>query len=707
MKSKLSTARRGLGLALAFGPALLCLSAAAEPEAFADADGVPGAPGVSRLDVVEVTSSRFKEPVQESPESVFVVSGDDLRARGATDLRSALAMVGGVSVYPGGDLGPASATPSILGRSEADDFLLLVDGVPMGGAFLPRFDSLDLHDVERIEVLRAGAPVFYGTTAFAGTIHVIHYAAGSSSRDAHVSLGSYGSKSADVSLVLAGEGPLQQSLEADAGRARVAGNRTGSDRVHGLYRASAETGAGRLHVDVDGVSQWQKPQSPAPADASGYPAASLPPDFDQNPSDGRIDTDTGRITAGLDSQDGPTRWGALLSFTRTTTRRIEGVFDSFPATDGVGFRQSRQINELFADVHATCSLGHRVDITAGANELLGRAQQDSRTFDYTIPLDGSVAPAGADQPSTGGTSQVARRSLFGLYVQSRYKPVKDVSVLAGLRFNSAHQHLSATDGTNSADQSSQSNRLSGSLGASWRLWNDPSADLDDVLIHAGYSNTFQLAQIDFGPTAGLEPLLKPETQRGFTAGVKVDGLDGRFDADLDFFLSDFGNQALNSTVNGLPALVAAGQTRYRGLELESSLLLTRTLRLSASLSLDQATFRDFNDAIEGQLAGRQQAFAPRWRGALGVVYAPESGLQFAANLNAEGQRYLDPANTLQAGGYGTFDAMIGWRFSRVQLRLKGSNLADRREPVLGSEIGDGQYYLLQRRHVDLVLTLPF
>src|SRR5580692_9512742 len=162
----------------------------------------PAAPGESRLDVVEVTSTRLSAPVQESPDSITVVSGEDLRARGATDLRSALALVGGISVYSGGDSGPASSTPSVLGRTEADDFLLLIDGVPVGGAFIPAFATLDLHDVERIEVVRASAPVFYGTTAFAGTIHVIHYAAGKADRTAHVSAGSYGSASGDLATVL-------------------------------------------------------------------------------------------------------------------------------------------------------------------------------------------------------------------------------------------------------------------------------------------------------------------------------------------------------------------------------------------------------------------------------------------------------------------------------------------------------------------------
>ena len=650
--------------------------------------------------MVEVTSSRFSEPVQESPDSITVVTGDDLRARGATDLRSALALVGGISVYPGGDLGPAASTPSVLGRTEADDFLLLVDGVPVGGAFVPAFATLDLHNVERIEVLRASAPIFYGTTAFAGTIHVIHYATGKAEGTLHASAGSYGSGAVDGSAVL-NQGRIRQSVSVDADRTRITGNGVGSDRLHGLYRLGGDTGLGLAHFDADMTAQWQKPQSPVPIDANGLPTSTLPPDFNQNPSDARLDSDVGRLVAGLDGNAGALRWGSTLSFTRTWARTIEGFFDSLPNTSGVGFRQSRQINELFADVHATRPLAPGVDATVGLNELLGRAQQDSATFDYTIFTDGRAAAAGAGLPATGGSALLAHRSLFGLYLQTRLKPVEDVSVLAGLRYNVASQHVQATEGTASADQSGQTNRLSGSFGASWRLWNDVSGDLDDVVLHAGYSNTFQLAQLDLGPTAGFDPLLQPETQRSFTAGIKADGLDGRFDADVTAFYADFDNQALNGSVGGLPALVAAGHTRYRGLELESSLLLTQALRLAASLSFDEATFRDFNDAAQGQLSGNRVALTPRWRGALGLTYAPRQGPQFAANLNGEGARFLDDLNRHESGAYGAFDAMIGYRWDRWRIALKGTNLTDRREPVLRSELGDGQVYLLQRRRTDL------
>jgi len=77
-------------------------------------------------DTVQVTATRFGEIVAEVPGLISVISGDEIRARGATDLRTALALLGGVSVASGGDAGPAGAVPGLLGVREVDDLLLLI-----------------------------------------------------------------------------------------------------------------------------------------------------------------------------------------------------------------------------------------------------------------------------------------------------------------------------------------------------------------------------------------------------------------------------------------------------------------------------------------------------------------------------------------------------------------------------------------------------
>src|SRR5512143_1168386 len=120
----------------------------------------PTAPTVSEH--VTVTATRIPEDAAEVPASITVVSGEELRDRGATDLRSALALAAGVDIVPGGDGGPAGAVPEIWGLRELDAFLLVVDGVPWGGPFAPDLASVNLADVERIELLRGSAPVMYG-----------------------------------------------------------------------------------------------------------------------------------------------------------------------------------------------------------------------------------------------------------------------------------------------------------------------------------------------------------------------------------------------------------------------------------------------------------------------------------------------------------------------------------------------------------------
>src|SRR5262245_474845 len=168
---------------------------------------------------VQVTATRFGEPIQEVPGAISVVTGDEIRARGITDLRTALTLLGGVSVAPGGDAGPAGAVPGLLGVREVDDMLLLIDGVPAGGAFIPQVEAVSLNNVERIEVMRGAAPVYFGTTAFAGTINVIHYAAGRSERAASVRFGSRNSGGVSFAEVLStGSRGLQpKSSERQAG----------------------------------------------------------------------------------------------------------------------------------------------------------------------------------------------------------------------------------------------------------------------------------------------------------------------------------------------------------------------------------------------------------------------------------------------------------------------------------------------------------
>ena len=112
---------------------------------------------VTPLEAVQVTVTRVAEEAGDVPADITVISGTELRARSARDLRTVLSLVSGVEAPPGGDTGPAGAVPSFLGLHEFDAFPLVVDGIPWGGAFNPSIPTLDLDNVERVEVLKVSS----------------------------------------------------------------------------------------------------------------------------------------------------------------------------------------------------------------------------------------------------------------------------------------------------------------------------------------------------------------------------------------------------------------------------------------------------------------------------------------------------------------------------------------------------------------------
>jgi outer membrane receptor protein involved in Fe transport len=673
----------------------------------------PGDADASALDWIQVTATRFADPVQEVPNAISILSGEELRARGAYDLKSALALVGGAFVAPGGDFGPAASVPGLLGLREVDDFLLVVDGIPAGGAFIPQFDTLDFHNIERIEVVRGAASVYYGTTAFAGTINVIHYPAGQAADAVSVSFGSFGSMAVDGATVLS-SGDLKQSLAADATHEKISDARAGYDRQHAAYRLGAEFGPGHLSLDLDGVHQRQRPSSPSPVGDDGRLTTLLSPDFNQNPSDAVIEMN--RMRAALNYRQ-MVRWGTwitTLAETHTHVNTVQGYlrdgFEDDTEDDAEGFSQRRVIDDIYFDSSITQNLSPSLAVTYGINEVYGRARQSSSTFDYTLPLDGTGVPMSGAQTPDGSTTLKDSRSFMGAFLQSRWKVTPDLNLLAGVRLNHISESQEADDGDTTLHQSEHVTRWSGSIGVDYRVWHDAEGDLDDVTIYINSGNTFQPPQIDFGPDAGFDPLLRPETEQSYEAGIKADGLDGRIDVDLTAFWVDFGHQALPTLVNGTPALANGGSERFKGVEMEGAWRATDALKVAATVSLNDARYNDFNTLIGDdlvQLRGKHLLLSPRLLSALSVTYAPPAGLRASLTGNYVGPRYLDMQNAVRAGGYFTEDASIGYGFGKILLMACAYNLTDRRDPALESDLGEGQFYRTKGRWLQLKLTVPF
>ncbi len=238
---------------------------------------------------VEVTATKYEDDPTKIPQSMTVISGQDLRDRGATDLRSALALVAGVDIAPGGDGGPASAVPEMWGFREQDAYLLIVDGIPWGGVFNPQVSTVTLEDVERIEILRGAAPVMYGTTSFVGVIQVIRYLPGQRGPGITAAAGSYGSAGVVSSFDVGTWAGFDSRLTVGAEQRSYPDPRTEFERGHVLWRnRAALEGGGEIRFDLEGIWLNQSPSSPVPRTGPVL-APNVPLDANYNPGGAEID----------------------------------------------------------------------------------------------------------------------------------------------------------------------------------------------------------------------------------------------------------------------------------------------------------------------------------------------------------------------------------------------------------------------------------
>jgi iron complex outermembrane receptor protein len=662
---------------------------------------------------VEVTATRIPRPVNAVPASIQVITEDELRSRGATDLKSALSQIAGIDIAPGGDGGPASAVPEFWGLKEADAYLLIVDGVPWGGAFNPAVSTLDLFDVKRVEIQRGPAPVMYGATSFVGVIQVIRRSPGQTEARAVVWGGSYTSGGVLASTPLPRWLGVESSLSAELGHTATGEDRTSFDKAHILSRNRRAVGDGLLSFDLDFTLLRQEPSSPAPRTGATLDPL-VPVGSNENPADSAVDENRYFVRVGYDLPTGFGSWSSVAAYTHSDRHVFRGFLTEVSTNDpnAHGFRQNIPEDDVYLNSYVAFTNLAPWKLVTGLDWLYGTGRARGGDFDYFVNLDGSNAPTSAQLPSAADIHIQDRRSFFGAYAQVEWFPMRALRLEGGIRLNvtSESRNTSTLDlasgvQTGGSDQRTDV-RPSGGVGATLTVW---QAESDTVRVFANWKNTFKPAAVDFGLDSP-STILKPETANSYEAGLKGDFLGHTLRAEVSAFWMDLENQVIPQSINGNPSLTNAGSTRLRGVELTGAWQFIPRLWARGTYAYHEATFQDYLTEFDGvptQLAGKRIEMSPNHLASLGLTWFPTRGLFASADLNYGGSRYLDKRNTALADGYVTLGASAGYRFEKLELRVTGRNLTNRRDPVSESELGDSQYYRLPPWRIDGFVTFWF
>ena len=125
----------------------------------------------------KVTSvSKREQKMSEVAAAIFVISAEDIRRSGATNIPDLLRMVPGVDVA---QINASSWAISVRGFNHqfSDKLLVLIDGravyTPLFGGVYWDVQDVPLEDIERIEVIRGPGATIWGANAVNGVINII------------------------------------------------------------------------------------------------------------------------------------------------------------------------------------------------------------------------------------------------------------------------------------------------------------------------------------------------------------------------------------------------------------------------------------------------------------------------------------------------------------------------------------------------------
>lgn len=497
-------------------------------------------------ETIVVTASR--EPVEagEAPVSATVVEGETLRSLALPLAVDVLRLTPGVSVAQSGPRG--SQTQLRIRGAEANHTLLFVDGIrfndPAAGNEA-RFELLTADALTRIELVRGPQSALWGSEALGGVVAVD---TADPLRARGVSaLGEYGGLDSGR---LAGTGSVQSGafgLSGSAGWLRSdgidslggGGERDGFSNRHASLKAAYEVRDG---VRIGAVGHWVE----GTTEFDGYDPATFQ----------RSDT--------LDETRN--RLGAVRGW-------AEASVSGWELSGGVSYLASSNRNRVGA-----------APLNRTAGERLTVSGQVSRAFGghrFTAAAEHQAEDFRArDQVYFGGTDQDRARSLTALVGEwhADWAPIFSTDV--AVRHDSFSAFADAT-----------TFRAAALLrpAAGWR-------------VHAAYGEG--IVQPTFYDLYGFfpgsfvgNPALKPESSRGWEAGVRWEG--GSFGAGATLFSNRLRNEIVETPFDPVTftssVANAPAKSRRRGVELDASWRPSSAVLIAANYT--------FLDAEERQAAG--------------------------------------------------------------------------------------------------------
>ncbi len=639
-------------VALLAGTALASLAAPAFAQDTAAAPTAatpkPATPPADTGEDVVVTARFRNESLQSVPIAITAVSGQSLAERQLNTVENIAATIPSVGFRSGASnkdrtifirgVGTITTSPGV-----EPSVSTVLDGVVLTR---PGQSTLDLGEVERIEVLRGPQGTLFGKNASAGVVNIVTR----NPTDEFRMFGEAGVTSDEEYRIKAG---ISGAIVPGKVQALIGGlyddfkgnvrNVTRNDDVNGYRRYGARgklviTPSDALKFTIIGDYLNSHDTTPTSVYAStsrtAYPTGTVTnsPDLaaalaasgiSANASNRRTNNDTitdvrdenyggsftGDLTLGDYHLTSITGWRQWLNTQRQDYDSVAVLSTAFPSGQDAGHVNTKQFSE---ELRLTSPKGGLIDYVLGAYYLHATTDE---TYQRTLT---SLAAGGARSTTTGIANYGITNDNFALFGEANVNFTPRFRGIAGYRstwdsLDFYHVRTSSADPLNTGAAALDRPGV--------RAYHNASDGLDrrgdsyrlglqyDIGDHAqtyftysrGYKGPAYNVYFNMRSLNATTPLdevpLSPETSNSYEIGLKGSTADRALSYSLAAFTTNFdGYQAsFNDVVAGaqVSRLINAGSVRSRGAEVDVTLRPTKGLTLDISAAYTDATVRNF------------------------------------------------------------------------------------------------------------------
>lgn len=581
-------------------------------------------------DSIIVTANRGETPVSEVGQSVTVITANDIKTRQAVAVVDLLRTVPGVTFSRNGGIG-TSTSVNIRG-ADSDQTVALIDGVKIndpsspGGGF--NFGNLLTGNISRIEVVRGSQSVLWGSQAMGGVVNIItreptedltfNANAEYGWRDTGQVIGNASGKFGPVSASV-GAGYLRSDSISTFNEARGANERDGY-KNYGAHAKANIALSDMISVDLRG---WY---SNGKVGFDGF----APPTFAFGDTNEKAETEELVGYAGLNAAflDGRFRNRVAFAYTETARENLDlSGAAPFQTFDAKGKNERLEYQGNF-------------DIADGIGLIFG-AETEKSSFRSS---------------SFGGPISRADARLDSFYGQFSVAPMQALTLTAGVRYDNhdtfGGKTTLAANGVYSPNDGATTIRASYGEG-----FKTPSL--------------FQLFS-DFGNI-----VLKPESSKGWDAGITQKLLDGAIEVGATWFHRNTSNQIVFISCGPQVGICTnrpfgtydnVAHARAQGLEFGLTLKPVEALTVQANYSWIDA---------ENRANGLKLARRPSQSINASIDYRWAFGLETGAMITHVGDSFDDVSNIRRLDGYVLVDLRASYPLTKgVSLYGRIENLFD-------------------------------